>query len=205
MALIECPDCGNKVSDKAAACIHCGCPLESVKPIEVAKEPIEIIEVPNDIKNGNVSPDKVEIWSDKVVSIFGTERRTCNFADYVAVDKSAASIMCAFAVVVFKKNTKDPTFRNDTAQVKDPNRIHFCSGMFSYKKANEFVDKLYEKIKEVFNKSEHSTTNKVCCPKCGSTNIATINRGFSIVWGVLGSGSARNVCQACGHKFKPGT
>ncbi len=32
MALIECPECGGKVSDKAPACIHCGYPLkESVE------------------------------------------------------------------------------------------------------------------------------------------------------------------------------
>ena len=31
MALIKCPECGKDVSDKAAACIHCGYPLaESV-------------------------------------------------------------------------------------------------------------------------------------------------------------------------------
>lgn len=28
MALITCPECGEKVSDKAKACIHCGYPLE---------------------------------------------------------------------------------------------------------------------------------------------------------------------------------
>lgn len=28
MALIKCHECGKKISDKAAACIHCGCPLE---------------------------------------------------------------------------------------------------------------------------------------------------------------------------------
>lgn len=28
MALIKCPECGNEVSDKAPACIHCGYPLE---------------------------------------------------------------------------------------------------------------------------------------------------------------------------------
>ena len=44
-----------------------------------------------------------------------------------------------------------------------------------------------------------------CCPKCGSTSLATVNRGYSIVWGFLGSGTPMNVCQACGHKFKPGT
>lgn len=46
--------------------------------------------------------------------------------------------------------------------------------------------------------------NCACCPKCGSTSIATINRGYSIIWGLLGSGSPVNVCQACGYKFKPG-
>ena len=28
MALIKCPECGKDVSDKASACIHCGCPIE---------------------------------------------------------------------------------------------------------------------------------------------------------------------------------
>ncbi len=28
MALIKCPECGKEISDKAAACIHCGCPLQ---------------------------------------------------------------------------------------------------------------------------------------------------------------------------------
>lgn len=26
MALIKCPECGKEISDKASACIHCGCP-----------------------------------------------------------------------------------------------------------------------------------------------------------------------------------
>lgn len=31
MALIKCPECGTEVSDKAAACIKCGCPLQKEK------------------------------------------------------------------------------------------------------------------------------------------------------------------------------
>ena len=42
------------------------------------------------------------------------------------------------------------------------------------------------------------------CPKCGSTSIATVNRGYSIISGFIGSGKAVNVCQNCGHRFKPG-
>ena len=28
--LITCPECGNKISDKAECCPHCGCPVESL-------------------------------------------------------------------------------------------------------------------------------------------------------------------------------
>ena len=30
MALINCPECGQQISDKAKMCIHCGCPIEEV-------------------------------------------------------------------------------------------------------------------------------------------------------------------------------
>ena len=42
------------------------------------------------------------------------------------------------------------------------------------------------------------------CPKCGSESIATINRGYSLVWGMIGSGKPVNVCQMCGHKWRIG-
>ncbi len=45
--------------------------------------------------------------------------------------------------------------------------------------------------------------NIVKCPKCGSTAISTVNRGYSLMTGFLGSGSPRNVCQKCGYKWKP--
>lgn len=51
---------------------------------------------------------------------------------------------------------------------------------------------------------QNQNRNTLRCPKCGSTNISTINRGYSMVTGFIGSGSARNVCQNCGHKWKPG-
>lgn len=36
MALIECPECGKKVSDIAVVCVHCGYPIEKyVKRIKV--------------------------------------------------------------------------------------------------------------------------------------------------------------------------
>lgn len=49
-----------------------------------------------------------------------------------------------------------------------------------------------------------NTSSSVRCPKCGSYSVATTNRGYSIITGFIGSGSPRNVCQKCGHKWKPG-
>jgi transcription elongation factor Elf1 len=39
MALIECPECGGKISDKAPVCIHCGYPLQESK-----EEPVQQIQ-----------------------------------------------------------------------------------------------------------------------------------------------------------------
>jgi tellurium resistance protein TerD len=42
MALISCPECSREISDKAAACPHCGCPVE--------KETVAVIEPPETVK-----------------------------------------------------------------------------------------------------------------------------------------------------------
>lgn len=55
----------------------------------------------------------------------------------------------------------------------------------------------------ITNREHQSQSNLPRCPKCGSTAISTVNRGFSIVTGFIGSGSPRNVCQKCGYKWKP--
>ena len=38
MALITCPECGRQISDKAVACVGCGCPIRKEEtPEEIAK------------------------------------------------------------------------------------------------------------------------------------------------------------------------
>lgn len=43
----------------------------------------------------------------------------------------------------------------------------------------------------------------VRCPKCSSTQITTGARGYSMVWGFIGSGKTVNRCARCGHKWEP--
>lgn len=39
MALIKCSECGREVSDKATACIHCGCPITPAAPVNTPPAP----------------------------------------------------------------------------------------------------------------------------------------------------------------------
>jgi len=41
MALIICPECGKEISDKAASCIHCGCPIQPQQHAYRAEMPTE--------------------------------------------------------------------------------------------------------------------------------------------------------------------
>lgn len=40
MALIDCPECGKQISDRAPACIHCGNPIAAPAPPPPAPGPI---------------------------------------------------------------------------------------------------------------------------------------------------------------------
>lgn len=41
------------------------------------------------------------------------------------------------------------------------------------------------------------------CPRCHSSAVTTGNRGFSLVWGFIGSGKTVNMCGKCGYSWKP--
>lgn len=50
---------------------------------------------------------------------------------------------------------------------------------------------------------QQAETSKPKCPKCGSTNITTGQRGFSLLTGFWGSNKTVNRCANCGHTWKP--
>ena len=44
---------------------------------------------------------------------------------------------------------------------------------------------------------------RVKCPRCGSTNITTGQRGFKLTTGFIGSNKTVNRCGNCGYSWKP--
>ena len=88
--------------------------------------------------------------------------------------------------------------------------VSFLEAMIDLKKKDpiEYQLKISQfktqvKQQEQVEKSRVEEKDTVRCPKCGSSAIQTVNRGFSFWTGFLGSGSPRNVCQKCGYKWKP--
>ena len=109
MALIKCPDCGKEISDKATACIHCGCPIEENKEIEkskteekIAKEP-DTTKIAEEPKNSD-SPEEPK----KVESKTNTE-----YVNVPVVNKKVAKkiliflsliIIAIFLIIIATKN-----------------------------------------------------------------------------------------------------
>ena len=59
MALIKCPECGKEISDKAAACIHCGYPLQQgSNHTRTNEEPPAFA---NNIQNKNIRMNQKEV------------------------------------------------------------------------------------------------------------------------------------------------
>lgn len=150
MALINCPECGKEISDRATSCPNCGYPM-------VAKN--------HCIING-IDVDCSFIFND-----YDIELKQMEMASKTNLDMKIADQI----VVEWSEQGKiPPVFNGKVSTWEEDNK-----------------------------KISSSRSNAPKCPKCNSTAIQTINRGYSFWTGFLGSGSPRNVCQKCGYKWKP--
>ena len=92
----------------------------------------------------------------------------------------------------------------------DPNFIAamfelYSNDIFTYtEKINTIRNAISQKHTEQEQLKEQQEPDQVRCPKCGSTQITTGQRGYSLFSGFLGSNKTVNRCAACGHTWKPG-
>ena len=99
-------------------------------------------------------------------------------------------------LITLKEISNDMDFLEAMIKLKKNDPIEYQLKMSQFK-ANLKQQESQQK------EQEESVQNQIHCPKCNSTSIQTINRGYSFWTGFLGSGSPRNVCQKCGYKWKP--
>lgn len=178
--LIRCPECGKEVSDKAPACIHCGFPL-------------------NDIHKENTC------------LVDGAEYDMTELKNYYAK-------LTDYEKGEFYRRIKSQyegnleIFPNEATNILRNINEHFNwwndshnhgKGYLRDKLALTCIDHNFQYFE--FNTADIPDPSKtVRCPKCGSTSVTTQERGYSIMWGVLGSTKKKNLCQKCGYTWWPG-
>jgi DNA-directed RNA polymerase subunit M/transcription elongation factor TFIIS len=157
MALIYCQECGKEISNKAKACIHCGCPTEYDKKANhciINKKEYDL----SNFKNRILTRD-----STGNESAYQIAEDLCSFVDGLSIFGAAQ-----LALEILQTGEIPESFDADAHSIK-------------FKEDDGLVH----------------------CPRCDSTNIVTGQRGYSIVWGFVGSNRTMNRCAKCGHKWEP--
>lgn len=182
MALIKCPECGKEISDKSKQCIHCGYPLELLAEQKSTVIQKEII---YDVIYDGYSNEKAK--HEMNIKLIGHIRQICNIGLADAkkiVDTPPCTVMGGLT-------------RENAEWLKKDLEKFLC-------------DVHTEESSLTITTEDNTKINKIClqsttvvCPRCGSNQITTGQRGFSIWTGFLGSNKTTNRCAKCGHSWQP--
>lgn len=191
--LIKCPECNKEISDKAENCPHCGFPLPKHPDLEnnillFKGKLYDITPAIDFMKEFDFNTNKMDdvdkygdlmdIMDECIANIEGYEEN--ELIGYLERYKHVPDFDFIPTGDVFRYDSHDdPNWKLE----HDENGNYIGPDMKSY--CNKKPPKPH-------------------CPRCGSTSIGTTTRGYSFWTGFLGSGTPMNVCQNCGHKWKPG-
>lgn len=191
MALIKCTECGHDVSDRAAACPNCGCPME-----EIQKDLVKAAEC------------KEQEYRKKVEAANREREESGRIFDIEHIGRSV-ELRCHFCATTTSLSKREfssatETCCSPTGNIKCPGcgRVH-KRGMQIYKPSSGVP-------------SENRTSVTICCPHCGSSEFDLLNGGISMgatllggmifgsagaLAGAAGSQKVKRVCRKCGTEF----
>lgn len=176
MALIKCPECNREVSDKAQACIHCGYPIESVKQNHLQSIEHLIYKVDGNYYSVRLLDIQCMTYkADRVLSALKMASNRKSGNNIGGLDKERAEILFEY----FRANGVECELSIDDSNSGENEKVI------------KYIDMYLNPNAPLY------------CPKCGSSSITTGQRGYSIVWGVIGSSKTVNRCAKCGWKWEP--
>lgn len=179
--LIKCPECGGNVSDKAPACIHCGFPLNNFH-----KKNICLVD--------GAEYDMTE-FIDSYMGLTDSEKKEL-YEKTLKHYNGCREVASSNVTQVLRKINEHFNWWNDYKG----NDKSYLADKFTL----DYIDHNFQYFE--FNTADIPDPSKtVRCPKCGSTSVTTQERGYSIMWGVLGSTKKKNLCQKCGYTWWPGS
>lgn len=174
MSLIICRECGKEISDQAAACIHCGCPI-----------------TPATAWNSRCIIDGKEFDFSEMLEIYHNQGRIQSVRSFNEImDKIEKTLgrdknkqLRVYLLNCITDQGQVPTtITRSQIPPQDP------------REALNIGDRWLEL----------DVSGPLRCPKCGAKDVEKLEGSHSVLWNFLGTGSPKNVCRKCGHKFRPG-
>lgn len=195
MALIQCPECGKEISDKAPACIHCGFPLDQL-------EKNNSIENEDDRKLYKLIlrnvPKESKVKTIKLVMDMHSNLGLREAKDFVdTVPHTVTTGLTHSDAIKLQKEFTDIGITADIeVDENSTSRVDIFSEVEANKKAKE----------EKHAREEAIEASKPKCPTCGSTNIQKISGTKRWVTAGLFGLASSNVgktmeCKNCGYKW----
>lgn len=178
MALITCPECGGKVSDKAAVCIHCGFPMDVAQKDDGKLYDMLVNDAGNMFHQSYIASD---------LKNFG-------------IQKAEANKLLAQKNSVVLKGVKE-----ENVPLLDEHFKRDCVVTFVPSKSTE-PNPLNDTWREYALKIADRYNNVPRCPICNSTRIKKISftrKAVGVATLGIFSKSARSqfVCEDCSYKF----
>lgn len=182
MALINCPECGGQVSDRAETCIHCGYPL-----LGANDEVFQILDLRVNTYNPKKNQRVVFGESDK------TDIKEGDLIDFLDSNDNVIGTYHVSSVILNNEHKVGLIFKNI-------NDTRLDSAKAIIKSGNKLNHSIKMSSPSIIKPSERINENEIKCPKCGSIKIQMLPRRWSLLTGFF-TNKVDRVCMNCKHKF----
>lgn len=179
MPIIKCSECGHDVSTYAEQCQNCGCPMNVILSSQ------ELVSNPN-----LYSVELLSIMKGQRMKVlrFLKESRSLEFDEAAAIADNLPQLITIgvqhnIAQVIVDKLTS----------------LGCECSILKY----EDSDRQKTDVAKIESSNLFQMDKPLRCPACGSNQIVTTSRGYSLIWGFAGSNKTVNRCGKCGHTWKP--
>lgn len=182
MSIIKCCECGHDVSTFAESCPHCGCPVS--------------ISSNRSTPYDNEQENKVKKY-DVVLNQVGSDR--LKIVRFIR-EANSIDLEASFNLVENLPSTIIQGVSKDTANAV----ISKLGAIGGVAEAVESQNTNRATEDRLITESYLFTKDKpLVCHRCGSSAVTIGTRGYSLVWGFIGSNKTVNRCGRCGYTWKP--
>lgn len=163
----------------------------------------------------NVAEKQVAIWDYNSVMYENGNEEYCGYwmeGEFLPEDKKCMKCHSSLEKMsltekefgFIQRISKNPDYILALNDLKGKDIIEFESKMENIRQQLNDRDNQAKIQRDSEKRVTEQVTSQVHCPKCGSTQITTGQRGYSLFSGFLGSNKTVNRCANCGYSWKPG-